>query len=486
MAVLGNRGTGLLDMAIEAFKDQSIPNQQLAPTVPGQNTVLRAPQTVRLNPRPVATIQTNPELNRAPSMPLGQGVRATPQMMAQMAAISAATPAQSTQTATTGVPRMSPEQYAAAMPRNPALGADMVKMAEDADKVVREIQRNPQLEQDPSFMDQVKGYFGNRENMVKLALAFNSMRLTPDQGLAAALSAEQKDLRAQRTTTANATRTAQVLKAKHPQLAALLEQGVIDAKTAIQLTYKNPTELTQMMELFKENPEMFKQLAASGAFGGDVDFGQGKMYDEMAKQNIKTRDILVQGGTNARLLMNDLMRFQMQAEGLETGPLQERLQSLREFGASIGIPVDDVRLSQGQSLNAAAFELVAKQLRQNKGPQTDFDAEFTSRFVPSLGNTSAANQEITNYLQSANRLMTIFGSQAGDMPIGVEDADKFLMGIQRTQQNTPAVTKFGGQWITFEEYYQEAKRLSRDSGQPLTDMQIVEQWTKDHREKGQL
>ena len=214
MAVLGNRGTGLLEMAIEAFKDQSIPNQQLAPTVPGQNAVLRAPQTVQMPaPQQVATIQTNPELNQMPTMPLGQGVRATPQMIEQR------------------TPSMGIGQ---GVLRPGADVSGMEKLAEDASKVVAEIQKNPQIEQDPGFMDQVKGYFGNRENMVKLALAFNSMRLTPDTGLASALGQELKDIRATSRTQDQRNRTAAYFDSVDPEIANAIRGG-LDAKDAIAL-----------------------------------------------------------------------------------------------------------------------------------------------------------------------------------------------------------------------------------------------------------
>lgn len=201
-------------MAIEAFKDQSIPNQQLAPTVPGQNTVLRAPQTVQMPaPQQVATIQTNPELNQMPTMPLGQGVRATPQMMEQ-------------RTPSMGIGQgvLTP-------------GADisgMEKLAEDAAKVVAEIQKNPQIEQDPTFMDQVKGYFGNRENMIRLAMGFNSMRLTPDTGLAAALGSELKDIRATSRAQAERNKTAAYFDTVDPEIANAIRGG-LNAKDAIAL-----------------------------------------------------------------------------------------------------------------------------------------------------------------------------------------------------------------------------------------------------------
>lgn len=77
-------------------------------------------------------------------------------------------------------------------------------LAEDAAKAV---EAGAAESSDPTVMEGIKNYFGSRENMIRLALAFNSMRLTPDAGLAAALTAEQKDLRAQKllTTRANAT-----------------------------------------------------------------------------------------------------------------------------------------------------------------------------------------------------------------------------------------------------------------------------------------
>jgi hypothetical protein len=185
VAVLGNRATGLLDMAIEAFRDKEM-GQQLAPTAPGLNTVMRQPTTVQVNPPQVATIETNPALNQMASMPLGQGVRATPQMMQQR------------------TPKM-PLGEGVRRPGADVMG--MEKLAEDANKVVTAIQKNPELEQNPTFMDKVNEYFGNRENMVRLAMAFNTMRLTPDQGLAASLGAELKDLRAQKLakTRGNAT-----------------------------------------------------------------------------------------------------------------------------------------------------------------------------------------------------------------------------------------------------------------------------------------
>lgn len=233
MAVLGNRATGLLDMAIEAFKNQgqelqtppmaspapmgSTPLQRamgrqevavsmpegrvmssttpegqmyLASTTPQVQQALRGTQPVQertatMNIPQVATVQTNPSLNQEPSMQLGEGVY-----------------------------------------RPGADVSGMEKLAEDASKVVTAIQKNPELEKDPTFMDQVKGYFGNRENMVKLALAFNTMRLTPDTGLASALSAELKDLRAQSKNNATISKLALSGNPTYMRIAELMKKGM--------------------------------------------------------------------------------------------------------------------------------------------------------------------------------------------------------------------------------------------------------------------
>ena len=486
MAVLGNRGTGLLDMLIEGFRNQ------------GQEVITPFNMSpVDRERTPLQQAMNRPEVML--SQPGGQSMitfdngrmaeaSATPQV--QAAVQSAAQPMSAQQARITPM-QVTPAQAESNVPVNRLIGGQQTAMGQgvmqpgmDREKMMRDakVAKDVLETGDESLIERAKGYFGNRENMVRLALAFNSMRLTPDQGLAAALSAEQKDLRAQRITTANATRTAQVLKAKHPKLAALLEQGVIDAKTAIQLTYKNPTELNQMIELMSTNPEMFRKLAQAGAFGGDVDLGQGALQDEQAKRTLNARDALLEGGVKAQNLMQQLTRFQMLSEGMETGPLEDRLQALRQFGASIGVPVDMDALSQGQSLRAASLQLVADQLRQNKGPQTNFDAEFTLNFVVGLQNTAEANREILNYMNSANRLMTIYGEEATKMPMSVQEATKYINDLQNAQMKTPAASKFNGEWITFDEYYRTAKQANRS----MSDFEIVQMWRKEHEEKGEL
>jgi len=88
----------------------------------------------------------------------------------------------------------------------------MMKKAEAASKVVDRIKQQPELEQNPSFRKMASDFFGNRENMLRLALAFNTMRLQPDQGLASVIGSELKDIREQTRITAASNATLKALR----------------------------------------------------------------------------------------------------------------------------------------------------------------------------------------------------------------------------------------------------------------------------------
>jgi len=112
-------------------------------------------------------------------------------------------------------------------------GMDREKMIAAA-KVAEVEAKNPELKADPSFQDRVKGFFGDREKMLGLALAFNSMRLNPDTGLATIIGSELKDIRDTRRIQATANRTADALEKFDPKLAQAVREGM-DPKTAIEM-----------------------------------------------------------------------------------------------------------------------------------------------------------------------------------------------------------------------------------------------------------
>ena len=139
-------------------------------------------------PRPAPLVTAQPSPMMPTSMP--QPPRVTPAQVAPSAQPQA----------NTSTNRLIGGQQAALGQGIMQEGMDREKMMRDA-KIAKDVLESG----DESLIERAKGYFGNRENMVRLALAFNSMRLTPDAGLAAALGSDLKDLRASRTT--NKTQT---------------------------------------------------------------------------------------------------------------------------------------------------------------------------------------------------------------------------------------------------------------------------------------
>lgn len=191
MAVLGNRATGIMDY-IERMGSQFIPaNMSPAPDTPLQR-----------------------EMNR-PYTQMAQGGQGmiTTDPSGQMSMASPVTP-----------PRMISEMTIPDMGGSGVrMTPEMLKKAEAASKVVDRINQQPELEQNPSFQKMASDFFGNRQNMLALALAFNSMRLQPDQGLASVIGSELKDIREQ----------TRITSASNATLKALRDAGVPEKDLAV-------------------------------------------------------------------------------------------------------------------------------------------------------------------------------------------------------------------------------------------------------------
>jgi len=103
---------------------------------------------------------------------------------------------------------------------------------------------------DVSFLDKVGDFVGNKERMLKLALAFNSMRLEPDQGLATALNDRLKTLSKQ----GKASSTADYLRSKgRPDLAELvLKNPELSTQALTEVRQSNKFKILTGAQLEKE------------------------------------------------------------------------------------------------------------------------------------------------------------------------------------------------------------------------------------------
>jgi hypothetical protein len=116
-----------------------------------------------------------------------------------------------------------------------------------------------------AFGQKVKDYFGSEENMTRLALAFNSMRLQPDQGLATVLGKRLETLSAQRDRQKMAMSGNQTMKLldKYPDLKAAYLSGQMTLKDVL-------TNINAMrrLEIDEGKPAGFRALEARAEAAG--------------------------------------------------------------------------------------------------------------------------------------------------------------------------------------------------------------------------
>ena len=142
---------------------------------------------------------------------------------------------------------------------------DMEKKAQIAANVTEQLKTNPMLDRDPSFQEKVKGFFGSRENMIRLAMGFNTMRLTPDAGLAASLGSELKDIRKAGATSATAKAVATRLRSMGPEYARYAT-----------MVENNPSLANEVMKQILQKE--FKPEVAIKTSASRVDEKTGKVY----------------------------------------------------------------------------------------------------------------------------------------------------------------------------------------------------------------
>ena len=191
--MLGQRANGIIDTLQQiASGGQTGIQPQQSPTYPSQ----------QINPQAGSMMLESAAINnpfRMQSDPAGSMTPAGDRMMAQM--------------------QSSPAQLGSALAK-PTMPPEVQEKAQVAEAVARKAAANPEAAADPTFAEKVKGYFGNEENMLRLAMAFNTMRMEPDQQLGAYLGARLGKIQESKVSAAGAKDIAsQLLKMGYPDYA---------------------------------------------------------------------------------------------------------------------------------------------------------------------------------------------------------------------------------------------------------------------------
>ena len=353
----------------------------------------------------------------------------------------------------------------------------------------------------PSFMDKMSGAvsdmggsisdgassmwdstMGDDAWRLRKAIALNSMRLEPDAALTASLTKRLELV--SKNKQANQT----VIKLREMgrnDLADAVESGALKGTDAWTLAFKPPSSFQEKLDFIKDKtPEEIKFYKDSGILGGGttVNLGDNKAYYDAVGKDIASMKSTWRG--RGELARSSLTTYQALSAALQnfgpTGPGAETMQSLRELGARVGMPIDESKLGDGQYLQALKNRMVAEELRRNKGPQTDFDAKFAGTYIPGLGNTTEANRQILNYSKSISLQQTILADMAGS--IRMTDPEEASLAIQRIDHlalmSPGAMERKDGTWITFSEFFSsDAKVLIEGVEQKLSSMSALERMT---------
>lgn len=113
--------------------------------------------------------------------------------------------------------------------------AALLQSSEGQQKVVQEYGKA----KSEGFMGSIRDFLSDPETMARLAIGFNTMRLTPDQGLAAVMADRLKSIREQKMLQSGANKTAEYLISQgRPDLAKLIIENPALAKDAISQVMK--------------------------------------------------------------------------------------------------------------------------------------------------------------------------------------------------------------------------------------------------------
>lgn len=231
------------------------------------------------------------------------------------------------------------------------------------------------------------------------AIAFDNLRM-PSMRNPALVKTMQEQINFNRSLVKN-NRTADQIEALGTPQAKILANAIrnqsITPKDAFTAIYKNKSMPEELLEMMENNPVAFEKIAPflSGQ-------GFGTMQSSILSNALKLADDSRAKAQSSADVFRGVERIQSVIAEFanDTGPWAETKKNILQTLAGYGLNFNESYLADAQSLDSASNALVAAQLRLNKGPQTDFDALFTQSFIPSLKNTTAANQKMISYMKS--------------------------------------------------------------------------------------
>jgi len=406
VAVLGNRGTGVLDMLIEGFRNQG--QEVVTPINMSPVTQARTPLQQAMN-RPEVML-SQPTGRNMVTFDNGRMIEASTTPDVQRAMSQAAQPMSIDQArASEGFNRIAQYQAPSAQPQTnvpvnrliggqqPAMGQGVMREGMDREQMMRDAKAAKDVLEtgDESLIERAKSYFGSRENMLRLAMAFNTMRLEPDQALTAALSKQLENV----GVNSRAQQVALALRQKGTPAALsaadyiertgdykggykmFRESGKVRQISGAELNLQSGTTAYDEEKMYNQNT-ITGQVTAVGGGGIDIELpseqGSQKLFEQVGKGS---GDMIIKQAEQLPQLQDQVANLQ----------ILDQLSEALATGAT-NIP-DFLKGSVPEGMNSsidayrAIVFTVAQGLRQaGSGPMTDKDFDI---LVSRAGSISA-------------------------------------------------------------------------------------------------
>jgi len=194
-----------------------------------------------------------------------------------------------------------------------------------SDNIRKDIPEAKRGGKESSIFSDIGDWLGDKENMARLGIGLNSLRLNPDAALAASLQKSIDGLQKSKASKAKATQAvASLLKLGRTDLATAVSEGVMDPGDAIKLAFKKEkvSARDKNIELFESDPERFAALKESGAIGGGgttVNVGGQDTEFNKAVDKAYADDYLKWTGGGAADTVGNLAKIQDVLSALESG-----------------------------------------------------------------------------------------------------------------------------------------------------------------------
>jgi hypothetical protein len=329
----------------------------------------------------------------------------------------------------------------------------------------------------PSQGSGFTGLFDDPERMARMTIALNSMRLNPDDNIAKSMENKLEAIRQDKMGNKSVATLRKM--AENPNITETEKARLISLADLVANGGMLGTDA--LKEAFKRE---------SG--GVNINMGEGEYHKVIMKDVANMQSTHRERGELARSSLNALNELNTAITNFgETGPDAETKQKIRVLASKYGLGhlIDENKMSDGQYVEAIKNRMVAEELRQNKGPQTDFDAKFAGTYIPGLGTSTEANKALMNYSKSISLQQTIFSTMSAD--IRISDAKAAIATIREIDQlalMTPgAMEKNDGTWMTFNEFFNSKITLNLDGKEVnMSDLSAIERlklWSNQYKKR---